>query len=375
MFKHLAISVALTASLSAHATQSTFQPPESVPEGPSGKTTITTYGLIDLSIQHLTSGPNAPLAGRGQWRLADGTVYGPGTRFGLRINEDLGSGLSAGALLEAGFTANNQQLSQGGRIFGRQGYAFVKSLDYGEFRFGRQYMLQDDAISSTNPTGGTTVLAPGSITFFKGGFIPFFLDASRVDNSFEYISPTYNGFLFKAMKALKQGTQDSYGGIKGAYNKGPFGLEIVYEQSDALAPVNGHKIVNKALMVGTNYDFGPIKLFAGYDRGHDLTSGIGTQIPSLSLPLLTSPATQLKAYNLGASSLLAGRTLVFANIGRSTWTAANGQSVDITRYGAGATYFYTKQTHFFAAFGLTGGDLKEYVNEKKLYELGVRKFF
>src|SRR5437763_15267758 len=62
-------------------------------------TTVTIYGLVDLSVQHLRSGDRSPFAGQNQTRLADGVIYGPGSRWGLRVSEDLGGGLSARALL------------------------------------------------------------------------------------------------------------------------------------------------------------------------------------------------------------------------------------------------------------------------------------
>jgi len=148
MIKPFAILIALAGSASAYATQSTFFPPENIPEGSGGKTTLTIYGLLDLNVQHLSSGSRSTLGGNGLWRLADGTAYGPGSRLDFKINQDLGDGLNAGALLEMGYNANNSMLAQGGRIFGRQGFAYLKSNDYGELRFGRQYMLHDDAVSS-----------------------------------------------------------------------------------------------------------------------------------------------------------------------------------------------------------------------------------
>jgi general bacterial porin, GBP family len=374
MIKPCVLLLALAGYASANAAQSTFQPPADIPEGPNGKTTLSIYGLLDLYIGQVHSGSQAPLAGASQWRLSDGTTYGPGSRFDFKVNQDLGSGWSAGLLMELGYLANQGTLAQGGRIFGRQGFAFIKSDDLGEFRFGRQYMLDDDSVNSTNPTGGTTGLAPGSVANVKAGTIALWIDPSRIDNALQYASPIYGGLQGKAMLAFNQGVQDRYEGLKLAYNSGPIGVEAVYEQSSARVPVNGKTTVNKVTQLGANYDFGAVKLFAGAQQGKDLTTGIGTQVGTWALPTLPGPATQLKSFNVGASTQI-GRTFLFGNFQRTQYQSASGATVNISRFGPGAMWWWNKQTAFYGAVAIIGSDLKDYVNEKTLVQVGFRKFF
>jgi predicted porin len=109
----------------------------------SAQSTVTLYGLLDLNVQHLRSGDASPLAGGNLTRLADGGTYGPGSRWGLRLSEDLGSGLKANVVLESGFNGDTGTSSQGGRLFGRQAFVSLASAAAGEIRLGRQYTLHD----------------------------------------------------------------------------------------------------------------------------------------------------------------------------------------------------------------------------------------
>jgi predicted porin len=151
-------------------------------------------------------------------------------------------------------------------------------------------------------------------------------------------------------------------------------VEGVYEQSKAFAPVNGKSTVNKVSLLGANYDFGVAKVFAGYQQGKDLTTGIGTQVGTWAIPTLPGPATQLKSFNIGASTQI-GRTWLFANAQRTQYQSASGATVSISRFGPGVTWWWTKQTAFYGAIGITGSTLKDYVNEKTLVQAGFRKFF
>jgi len=336
---------------------------------------VTIFGLVDLSVQHLRSGNRSLLNGENQTRLHDGTAYGPGSRWGIRVSEDLGSGLRAGALLESGFLADTGVLAQGGRSFGRQAFLSLSSSAAGELRMGRQYALHDETQAITNPGGNTTVLNPGGVYTLRTGTIPLFIDAPRLDNTLHYLSPIFGGLRLQGMVALGEGTQDRYQGLKMSYGRGPVNLAASYEQSKASSrPAGAPSSVNKILELGANYDVGPLKLYAGFQRSRDLTTGIGTQIGTLTLPGLPGPATELKAVNVGASTQL-GATYVMANFTRSRFGNASGADVSIGRYGLGALYSFSKLTSLYAAFAVATGDLKEHVSEKQIFQLGLRKAF
>jgi general bacterial porin, GBP family len=338
--------------------------------------TVTIFGLVDLGVHHLRSGDNSPLKGQNLTRLSDGVVYGPGSRWGIRVSEDLGSGLTVGAVLESGFSADTGALGQGGRAFGRQSFISVASKSVGELRLGRQYILHDETQAFTNPAGNTTVLNPGGIYTLSTGTFPLFIDAPRVDNALHYLSPIFGGVRVQGMVALSEGTQDRYQGLKASYAQGPLNVAAVYEQSKAVTGVSasGSSTVNKIFEAGANYDFGAFKLFGGVQRGKDLTTGLGTQIGTLSFPGLTGAATEVKAWNLGASMPL-GVATVMANVTRSSFSNATGQEVSVGRYGLGASYAFSKQTLVYSAFAIAAGDLKDHIVEKQIFQVGLRKAF
>jgi GBP family porin len=356
--KSLAILVALSGIATAASAQST----------------VTIFGLVDLSIQHLRSGSRSALAGQSLTRLADGTVYGPGSRWGIRVSEDLGTGLKAGVLLESGFLADTGTAGQGGRSFGRQAYIWMSSTAAGEIRAGRQYMFHDETLFVMNPTAGGTALNPGGIYTLRTGVINPILSAPRIDNALQYLTPIIGGFRGQAMIALGEGTQDRYTGLKGTYLSGPVNVALAYEQSKALAPVAGQSSVNKILALGGNYDFGSFKVFGGLEHGKNLTTGVGTQIGTLTLPGLPGVANDLKAWNVGALMPI-GSTALMANYTHSKFSNAAGAEVTVGRVGAGATYSLSKLTSVYAVAAYALGNLKEDVNEKQVYQVGLRKAF
>jgi predicted porin len=332
------------------------------------------------------------LAGQSLNRLADGGVTGPGSRWGLRVSEDLGSGLKANVVLESGFSADTGVSSQGGRLFGRQASVSLASSSLGELRLGRQYILHDEVMQLNNPFVNTLILYPGAVVVtLPTGTIQMFVDAPRIDNAVHYISPTFGGFRAQAMVAPGEGLVDRYQGLKGSYANGPLNLALSYEQSKARVGTAGVSAagdtVNKIWEVGGNYDFGAFKLFAGYQNGKDLTpgssgivtapaaaGGVGTQLATLTLPGLTGPATKLKAYTVGAS-MPVGAATIGVNYTRSQFENAAGADRTLGRIGLGATYSLSKQTTVYSAIGVHNGDLKEFMNEKTLFQVGLRKAF
>jgi predicted porin len=361
----------------------------------SAQSSVTLYGLVDVNYQYIKAGDSATLgtaAGTNIHKLADGNDWGPGSRWGLRVAEDLGSGLKANVVLESGFTADTGASAQNGRLFGRQAFVSLASASLGEVRLGRQYTLHDEVQVLNNPFGNATILNPGG----GGGYattgslaapasrLPLFIDAVRQDNAVQYISPSFAGFRVQGMVAAGEGVQDRYQGVKGVYANGPLNVALSYEQSHARVPVGGLSNVNKIVELGGNYDFGVAKVFAGFQQGKDLTTGSsavagggnGSQIGTLTIPAVGGvgfTANKLRAYTVGASVPFGAITLA------ANYTAAKyengGLDRDLGRFGIGATYALSKLTTLYTAYGQATGDLKNAVLEKRVFQLGLRKAF
>jgi GBP family porin len=369
MSTNLALRLTTLIALGTLAGAAAAQSSVSLPSG------VTLYGIVDLSMHYLRSGDQSALGGKTFTRLSDGTVYGPGSRWGFRISEDLGNGLKMGALLESGFMADTGSLAQGGRLFGRQIYLIVSSTTAGELRLGRQYMLHDEVFGVVSPAAGFTITNPGGIYTLPSGTIQMFIDANRIDNAVHYLSPTVNGFRIQGMVAPGEGSQDLYKALKGSYINGPFTTAAAFEQSQARVVLPGAtSSVNKIAIFGANYNFGAVRLYGGVQQGRDLTTGVGTQLGTLNLPGLPSAAVNSRAYNVAASKQI-DATHLMVNYTRSKFFSESGAEVTLGRLGIAATYSLSKQSAVVAAFTVANGSLKGYVSEKQLYQLGLRKLF
>lgn len=349
----------------------------------SAQSSVTLYGLVDLSYQYTKAGDLR--GGDNVSKLTDGTAYGPGSRWGLRVQEDLGSGLKANVVLESGFNADDGTGAQGA-LFGRQAFISLASATAGEVRLGRQYTLHDEVQALNNPFGNSTVLNPGAGAFGNttgtvaagATRVPLFIDAVRQNNAIQYISPSFGGFRLQGMVALDESTgagtgADRYQGLKATYAQGPLNVALSYEQSKDRDVTAGGGNVNKIASLGANYDFGVAKVFAGYQQGKDLAAGVGFA-GSLTVPGLTGPATKLKAFTVGASVPF-GAFTVGANYTKSQLENAAGAERDLGKAGIVATYSLSKLTTIYTGYAQALGDLKEDVLEKQVFQLGLRKAF
>jgi predicted porin len=151
------------------------------------QTSVTLYGLIDEGLNYTNN------AGKGsayQMRSGDSG----GSRFGLRGVEDLGAGTAAIFDVESGYDLNSGESGQGGLLFGRQAWVGLRSKQYGQITFGRQYDPTVDLFSAITPSGNWA----GDVAA-----TPFDNDNSdwdfRVNNSVKYVSPNLSGFTAEAM--------------------------------------------------------------------------------------------------------------------------------------------------------------------------------
>lgn len=228
------------------------------------------YGLIDTGIAYTNN-----VGGSGRVALGSGNISG--SRFGLRGAEDLGGGLKAIFVLENGFSVNNGQLGQNGRMFGRQAYVGLSSNAFGMLTMGRQY---DDIVDFVAPLSGTTG------AFGDSGFAhPYDNDnlqhTVRFNNAVKYTSLDYGGFKFGGMYAFSNSTGFAVSRAYSAaasYNYGPLTAAAGYLQTNGSGAktVSGTSFANtsgavdqaelrgsltsdvqRTVAAGLNYAFGP----------------------------------------------------------------------------------------------------------------------
>lgn len=195
--KALLAVISLSASMAANAQSS-----------------VTLYGVIDEGLNYTNNA-----GGHSAYQLESG--YAMGSRWGLKMKEDLGGGLAAIATLENGFDVNNGRLGQGGRMFGRQAYVGLSSATLGSITTGRQYDSLVDYVgqlSATGSWGGYIFAHPYDNDNLSNSF--------RVNNSIKYTSPSIGGFsgggLFGFSNAAGGFSNNRTWSIGGQYAFGPF---------------------------------------------------------------------------------------------------------------------------------------------------------
>ncbi|RYF47330.1 MAG: porin [Cytophagaceae bacterium] len=176
------------------------------------QSTVTLYGLVDASFgSHKTNVFNAvdgTFDNVRQTRINDGATGGlQGSRWGMRVSEDLGGGLAAIANLESGFSIDSGVSGQGGALFGRRANVGL-SGGFGTVTLGRQSTAYTD-VASNHAMMGATLFDPSNtnnaITDFTS-LTPAFIAGTvnrnttwvgyteRVNNSIKYVSPVFGGF-------------------------------------------------------------------------------------------------------------------------------------------------------------------------------------
>lgn len=337
------------------------------------QSSTTLYGLIDLNVTHFRAG--APAGGATTTAMTDGTSTGlNGSRWGIRAVEDLGGGLRAGAVAEAGVLANSGASAQGGRAFGRQIFVWLASDGIGELRLGRQYSMHDRQQGQSNPFSNGLWLNPGFGVTNMGKGLPQFIDAPRIDSMVQYLPPEIGGLSANVAYAPGANVNDTYYGLAASYATGPVYAGITHEWN---TDVKSHDRTNKVTQVVGNYDFGVIKLLAGAQRAEHLTTSPGNvgALTNLTVTGATSfTATKLNAYTIGIA-IPVGQLLLGPNFTRTKYVSAAGQSQTLGRLGLGVTYALSKKTFIYTSVATATGDLKGYVTQGREFQLGLRHAF
>lgn len=109
------------------------------------QSSATLYGVVDTNLEYVNRVGTVPLptnlynpgAGHSVTRMNSGGVAG--SRWGLRGEEDLGAGMKSLFVLESGFQADTGALELPNTLFDRQAYVGLRSNNFGQLTFGRQY--------------------------------------------------------------------------------------------------------------------------------------------------------------------------------------------------------------------------------------------
>lgn len=303
---------------------------------------VTIYGIVDASIANEKNGSNASAT-----RLDSGNQSG--SRLGFKGSEDLGGGLKANFVLEAGYTLDDGASAQGA-LFGRQSYVGLAG-GFGAVNLGRQKAPMYDVMDKLDPFH--IGMAGDANRLFK--------TSVRVNNAITYFIPASNGFSGNVMYALGESAVSSSAnkvlGLAFNYDNGPLETAFAYHKSyDA----TGNDSARKTLL-GANYNFGPVKAHASW-QGNKGTGRFDVRVWLLGATIPVSPSAA-----------------ILVDYTRVSDKAIN--NADANQIAIGATYDLSKRTNLYTSYSRTSNDGAAKYNAAvngatdKFFNVGVRHKF
>ena len=338
------------------------------------ESSVALYGLLDTSVGNFKT--NVVLGST--VRSLSQTKVQPdglnGSRWGMRMREDLGGGLAAVANLESGFALDTGASLQGGLLFGRRANVGLAG-GFGTVTLGRNSTAYED-VALDNPmahsffdpsqinNGPATTVAGAALTAANAAALlshdgrTWVGYQTRFNNSIKYTSPTVAGFSGSVVLGLGEDKATPVAAAHAStsvsaylkYVQGPLLVSAAY-QSEApggTLGVGGAGTANAAIgnakpalentLLTAVYDFGVARLGAGFNRA---------QYKDVAVPLHLGPAGGSFAVQNELSLSIAvplGLTTLSAGVARSKGDTL-GTS---TGFGVQALYTLSKRTTLYA---------------------------
>jgi len=256
------------------------------------QSSVTLYGRVDLGVNY--TGLNPGVGGLSpKWSMASGGAGA--SRFGVRGTEDLGGGLKANFLIEAGVAADTGGVTQ----LGDRNVYVDLSGGFGSVRLGRflnPQLLQVGKFSAF----GTDYIGSGSLIMHVEG--------ARYNNAMAYTTPSMGGFSATVMTAF-----DEANTFRVAQPQGATASTSATASNASSASGNAIPALKKPINIGLNYDAGPLSLGLAYARngasGPDALINVGASY-NLGVARVMAqwerndnlPAGQDTAYLIGATA-------------------------------------------------------------------------
>lgn len=225
---------------------------------------MAVYGRADLGLAYSHVDPGV---GGSTSSFTMDSSNGMSSHFGLRGEEDLGSGWRAKFVLENGFDPDTGSLHTAGRIFDREATLQLAG-PMGTVAFGRESILGTDGgsfnmLGFVNPFG-TGIGAAGNQNIILGK-----MAATRFDNAVTWQSPKFGGFQASAAYAMgenkhenKSGT-DRYWGAGATYMTGPTSVVLLAEGvNEAVSDEKKDPSDMYRVTLGGNWNFGFMTVYA-----------------------------------------------------------------------------------------------------------------
>ncbi len=335
------------------------------------QSTVTIYGLLDAGFgsfkTNVASGNT--VQNLTQTKIDSGGLNG--SRWGIRVSEDIGGGMAVIGNLESGINLDAGSSAQGGLLFGRRANVGISS-GFGTVVIGRNSSSYDDVAadhammgatwfdpSNTNngnsvknatnpavPAGSTNTVAAITAANFLGRNTTWVGFNTRFDNSVKYTSPNFSGFSGSFMYALGEDKTATVGAVAGVgassttsanlkYANGPLLVSGGYQSEGGTRTATAKPALENTLL-SVAYDFGVAKVGAGFNRAKykDVAAPASLGGGQFSAQKEWSLSV---AVPLGATTLSAG------------YAQSKGDTLGkSTGYGVQALYSLSKRTTLYA---------------------------
>jgi predicted porin len=333
---------------------------------------VTIYGVADMGLASESGGKAGSVT-----KVSSG--IGATSRLGFRGTEDLGSGLSAIYVLEAGVKMDTGEIDAAGTIFNRQSYVGLKSKEMGALTLGRQYTPLYNALSQVADPFGAGYAGSAKNLMPSAGA------ETRTSNTVLYATPSVSGFGAEVAYSLgEQAGSNAAGRQVGGvllYSNGPLNARLAYNNrnNDVVTPVSNVSS-GRNILFAANYDFQVAKAYFAYGQDKGLNS---------------SPLPTANAFNTGALASLdstdlligatapvgAAGTLMASYIKKNDKTAFNRDSDQVA---LGYSHALSKRTSAYVAYGriknkngagYTVGNAADAGTGDKAFNVGMRHSF
>lgn len=333
---------------------------------------ITLYGILDTGFGYVHDGSKL---GDAQTRFTMDSSSNLGSRFGIKGEEKLTDTLSAGFVLENGFSSDTGALSDNGRLFGRESVVYLTG-NFGKLRFGRMTQLSGSTGTTSIMAGKFSAMSTGwgNVYGHNAVFSGMF---SRMDNMIMYSTPKWAGLQLHVQysSGIDSNEKDRTGKVAAQENtgettryiavgaecfNGPFSMIGEVEQT-RYANTDADEGYSAALSVG--YDFEVAKLLVAAQYTKDVRH-LGKQAVDSRASATTDAnknavyefgnnvAKDGYAFNVGFSAPIAGGKL-YADVGYGSYEASDDSSKELTRWMAstGYEYYISKRTTVYGGVG------------------------
>ena len=351
------------------------------------QSSVTLYGVADAGVTYANGEKN--------W---SGVTSGNNltSRLGFRGVEDLGGGLKANFVLEAGLNLDNGDGNSGYDISAAtNGFAFKRQATvgleggFGEVRLGRELTAAYRATARYDVFGSVGIgqsylwgngngIADGTVPEGTGAYATAKTTNQRVSNAVTYVSPNFSGFKAAVNYGFGEvagaNSDRQYLGAGVTYDNGPLSLGLGLERLNKDTATNSGKI--SVWSLGGSYDLGVAKILAGYrdskgDRG-------------------VAGDDKTKGYMLAVTAPV-GPGLVRASFNRYEYTAAGAAKLKADQFAVGYVYALSKRTSVYGTYAYlnnkdyngtnavirtlnTGGTLKD-SGKQQGFQVGVSHSF